>query len=42
VAGLSERELAWVRGRLVEFCSEMFESLARKDQRRWGRCICVG
>jgi SRSO17 transposase len=42
VAGLSERELAWVRGRLVEFCSEMFESLARKDQRRWGEVYLRG
>ena len=36
VAGLSERELARVRGRLVEFVGEMFVSMARKDQRRWG------
>lgn len=34
VAGLSERELSRVRGRLVEFTSDMFESMARKDQRR--------
>ena len=36
VSGLSERELAGVRGRLVEFCGEMFESMRRKDQRRLG------
>jgi hypothetical protein len=36
VAGLSERELARVRGRLVEFSEEMFASMRRKDQRRWG------
>ena len=36
VAGLSERELARVRGRLIAFSGEMFESVARKDQRRWG------
>ena len=42
VAGLSERELARVRGRLVEFAGEMFESLARRDQRRWGECYLRG
>jgi SRSO17 transposase len=42
VAGLSPGELARVRGRLVEFSSEMFESLARKDQRRWGECYLRG
>jgi hypothetical protein len=36
VAALSARELARVRGRLVEFADEMFASMARKDQRRWG------
>jgi SRSO17 transposase len=36
VAGLSERELSRVRGRLVEFCGEIFGSMRRKDQRRWG------
>ena len=38
VSGLSERELARVRGRLVEFSDEMFESMRRKEQRRWGEC----
>ncbi len=42
VAGLSERELARVRGRLVEFAEEMFESMARKDQRRWGEVYLRG
>ena len=42
VAGLSERELARVRGRLVEFAGEMFESMARKDQRRWGKVYLRG
>jgi SRSO17 transposase len=42
VAGLSERELARVRGRLVEFAGEMFASMARKDQRRWGECYVRG
>ena len=36
VAGLSERELARVRGQLVEFAGEMFASMRRKDQRGWG------
>ena len=36
VAGLSERELARVRGRLAEFGEEMFASMPRRDQRRWG------
>jgi SRSO17 transposase len=42
VAGLSERELARVRGRLVEFAEEMFASMGRKDQRRWGECYLRG
>jgi SRSO17 transposase len=42
VAGLSAGELARVRGRLVEFASEMFESVARKDQRRWGEVYLRG
>ena len=42
VAGLSERELARVRERIVEFASEMFESMARKDQRRWGEAYLRG
>ena len=42
VAGVSERELARVRGRLVEFGGEMFESMRRKEQRRWGECYLRG
>jgi SRSO17 transposase len=42
VSGLSSSELSWVRGRLVEFAGEMFESMARKDQRRWGECYLRG
>jgi SRSO17 transposase len=42
VAGLSAQELARVRGRLVEFADEMFASMARKDQRRWGECYLRG
>jgi SRSO17 transposase len=42
VAGLSERELARVRGRLVEFCGEIFESMRRKDQRGWGEVYVRG
>jgi SRSO17 transposase len=42
VSGLSDRELARVRGRLVEFCGEIFESMRRKDQRRWGEVYVRG
>jgi SRSO17 transposase len=42
VSGLSERELLRVRGRLVEFCGEMFGSMRRKDQRRWGEVYVRG
>jgi SRSO17 transposase len=42
VAGLSAGELVRVRGRLVGFAGEMFESMARKDQRRWGECYLRG
>jgi SRSO17 transposase len=42
VAGLSAGELSRVRGRLVEFASEVFESMARKDQRRWGEVYLRG
>ena len=42
VAGLSERELARVRGRLVEFSEEMFASMRRRDQRRWGEVYLRG
>jgi SRSO17 transposase len=42
VAGLSSGELARVRGRLLEFAGEMFEPMARKDQRRWGEVYLRG
>jgi len=42
VAGLSERELARVRGRLVEFAGEVLDSIRRKDQRRWGEVYVRG
>jgi SRSO17 transposase len=38
VAGLTAKQLAGVRGRLEEFAEEMFEAMARRDQRRWG-CV---
>ena len=40
--GLSTRELARVRGRLVEFAEEVFVPLARSDQRRWGEVYLRG
>jgi SRSO17 transposase len=40
VAGLTAKQLAGVRGRLEEFAEEIFEPMARKDQRRWG-CVYV-
>lgn len=42
VAGLSLGELARVRGRLGEFAGEMFDSMRRKDQRRWGEVYLRG
>jgi SRSO17 transposase len=42
VAGLSDRQLGRVRGRLEAFAAEMFEPIARKDQRRWGRVYLRG
>jgi SRSO17 transposase len=36
VAGLTDMQLARVRGRLEEFVAEMFEPMTRTDQRRWG------
>jgi hypothetical protein len=35
-------ELARVRRRVVVFATEVFEPLARADQRRWVRSIWVG
>lgn len=42
VLGLSAAELRRIRGRLVEFAEEMFEPMARKDQRRWGETYLRG
>src|SRR5713226_9290012 len=42
VSGLSAKQLRRVRGRLVEFAGEMFEPMARKDQRRWGEVYVRG
>jgi SRSO17 transposase len=42
VSGLSAKQLARVRGGLIEFAAEMFESMARKDQRRWGEVYLRG
>ena len=42
VGGLSDKQLARVRGRLVEFAGEMFSSMRRKDQRAWGEVYLRG
>ncbi len=42
VAGLGPKQLEKVRGRLGEFAGEMFESMARKDQRGWGEVYLRG
>ena len=42
VSGLRPRQLARVRGRLEAFAAEMFDSMARKDQRRWGEVYLRG
>jgi SRSO17 transposase len=42
VSGLSAKQLQRVRGRLVAFADEMFEPMARKDQRRWGEVYLRG
>lgn len=42
VSGLSHKQLDRVRLRLVEFAAEMFEPMARKDQRRWGETYLRG
>jgi SRSO17 transposase len=42
VSGLTPAKLRRVRGRLVEFAEEMFEPMARKDQRRWGEVYLRG
>jgi SRSO17 transposase len=42
VAGLSDKQLGRVRGRLQDFAGEMFEPLMRRDQRRWGEVYVRG
>jgi SRSO17 transposase len=42
VSGLTDKQLARVRGRLVEFAGEMFSSMRRKDQRGWGEVYLRG
>ncbi len=42
VSGLTPGRLKRVRTRLVEFAEEMFEPMARKDQRRWGEVYLRG
>jgi SRSO17 transposase len=42
VSGLSEKQLQRVRGRLVAFAGEVFEPMARRDQRRWGEVYVRG
>ena len=42
VAGLKPRQLQRVRGRLEAFAAEMFDSMSRKDQRRWGEVYLRG
>lgn len=42
VSGLTPGKLQRVRARLVEFAAEMFEPMARKDQRRWGEIYLRG
>lgn len=39
---MTPAELARVRRRLVVFAAEVFEPLARADQRRWGECYLRG
>jgi SRSO17 transposase len=42
VAGLTAKQLAGMRGRLVEFAGEMFAPMVRRDQRRWGEVYLRG
>ena len=42
VAGLTDKQLARVRGRLEVFAADMFEAMGRKDQRRWGQVYLRG
>jgi len=42
VSGLTNKQLARVRGRLVVFAQEMFAPMHRKDQGRWGEVYLRG
>ncbi|MEZ5124299.1 MAG: transposase [Solirubrobacterales bacterium] len=42
MSGLTDKQLARVRGRLVAFAEEMFAPMRRKDQRRWGEVYLRG
>src|SRR5438132_13693186 len=42
VSGLSAKQLQRVRGDLGDFAADMFESMVRRDQRRWGACYLRG
>jgi SRSO17 transposase len=42
VAGLKPTQWRMVRGRLEVFAGEMFDSMPRKDQRRWGEVYLRG
>jgi SRSO17 transposase len=42
VVGLTDKQLGRVRGRLIGFADEMFASMRRKDQRRWGEVYLRG
>jgi hypothetical protein len=39
---MTPAELARVRRRLVAFAAEVFQPLARADQRRWVSATCAG
>ncbi|GAA4556819.1 hypothetical protein GCM10023097_62530 [Streptomyces collinus] len=34
--------MEWLRGELAEFVADVFGSLPRRDQRRWGECYLRG
>src|SRR6478609_1636682 len=42
VPGLTPATLQRARGRLVTFAAEVFEPMARRDQRRWGEVYLRG
>ncbi len=41
-AGLSAEDLLEIRAELIEFAEDIFEPMARKDQRRWGEVYLRG